>query len=116
MRIVPLGEAHLACFGYIEDIPVSIRDITITINAFVLEQIPVNLLLGRPYIQKSMMALIQKPSGSVECQIYNTEMTRKYSFLVYKPDERKITRAKALWPEDYTGEDDEYKLLNEALN
>ena len=115
VRMVPVGGADLVCYGCVEDLPVSIGDISITINVFVLELCPTELLLGRPYMQKSMMALIQQPNGGVECRVHSTDKTRRCTFIVYRPCESKITRAKALWPEDHL-EEYEDELSDGPLN
>ncbi len=102
VKMVPIGGAELICYGVAEGVAISIGDITLTINAFVLEMCPTDLLLGRPFMDASMMALIQQRGGHVECTIYNAARTRRCTFNVFRPSEKKITREDRLWEQ---GED-----------
>ncbi|KAK5790998.1 hypothetical protein VI817_006307 [Penicillium citrinum] len=100
VKMVSIGGAELICYGVAEGVGISIGDIILTINAFVLEMCPTDLLLGRPFMDASMMALIQQRGGHVECTIYNAARICRCTFNVFKPSEKKITREDRLWEQD----------------
>lgn len=98
LHVVPVNGVKVRCLGCIQNMPVAIGDIVIYINAFVIRHC--GLILGRPFMEASMMQLMQKPDGRVECMVYNPERSRRVHFSVYKPDEKKTLRAAVLWPDD----------------
>jgi hypothetical protein len=103
IHVVPVNGVHVKCLGCIQNMPVSIGDITTHVNVFVISECPGGLILGRPFMEATMMALAQQPDGKVECTVYNDARTRKVVFPVYSPDEKKIIRASRLWPNETIG-------------
>ncbi|KAJ5110151.1 hypothetical protein N7532_002796 [Penicillium argentinense] len=104
IHVVPVNGVHVKCLGCIQNMPVSIGDITTHVNVFVISECPGGLILGRPFMEATMMALAQQPDGKVECTVYNDARTRKIVFPVYSPEEKKIIRASRLWPNEMIGE------------
>ena len=100
VKMLPIGGAELKCYGVAEGVVVSIGDIALTINAFVLEMCPTDLLLGRPFMEASKMALVQQEGGHVSCTVHNAARTRRCTFNVFKPSESKVTREERLWGDD----------------
>ncbi|KAJ9481739.1 hypothetical protein VN97_g11725 [Penicillium thymicola] len=75
LHVLPVNGVRVRCLGCIQNMPISIGDITVYVNAIVIRQC--GLILGRPFMEASMMALAQKPDGKVDCVVYNRERTRK---------------------------------------
>jgi hypothetical protein len=68
----------MRCLGCIQGIPVSIGEITVHVKVIVVCEC--GLVLGRPFMEASMMALTQKRDGNIEYAVYNPERSRKVTF------------------------------------
>lgn len=96
MKIVSIGDTELICYRVIEEVDISIGDIILIINIFVLEIYSTDLLLEQLFMDISIMTLIQQREEYIEYTIYNVVYIYWCIFNMFKLSKKKITRENRL--------------------
>jgi hypothetical protein len=99
ISVVPVNGVDIKCLGCLQDVPVSIGDLTIRINIFVLPVSP-GLILGRPFMEATLLTMEHRSNGSVRCTVYNESRTRRLEFRATVPKEGRVVGSSSIWPDE----------------
>ncbi|KAJ6102679.1 hypothetical protein N7486_005106 [Penicillium sp. IBT 16267x] len=99
ISVVPVNGVDIKCLGCLQDVPVSIGDLTIRINIFVLPVSP-GLILGRPFMEATLLTMEHRSNGSVRCTVYNESRTRRLEFSATVPKEGRVVGSSSIWPDE----------------
>ena len=103
--IVPIDNRLYLFYSTINDIPISISNITILTNTLVAKETSSDILLGRVQLRDAIAYIKKRPNSKVSITIFSQDRSRKLLFTIYAPNKKTSVQENQLQPEEFAEKD-----------